>query len=111
MYIETNINKKAIIYLRRYFGHWKAFLALRTNRGCVNLEKSASRSFIKLSWFKKENVFFMFVPNQVTQTLTFYAEVTLRVLFLFYSFLRYSDVNENLNLPVTIVYNTVMAIM
>ena len=80
------MQKKDILYLRFYFDHWKALLALRTNRGCVNLEKSASRSFIKLMWFKNENVFFMFVPDQVSQALTFYAEMMLRVLFLFYSY-------------------------
>lgn len=53
-----------------YFNHWKALLALRTNRGCVNFEKSASRSFIKLLWFKQGIEFFMFVPNQVSQTLS-----------------------------------------
>lgn len=96
--IERNKNKekkKVIIYFRRCPDHWKGLLALRTNRGCVNLEKSASRSFIKLLCFKKENAFFIFMPKQISQRLTFYAEMTLRALFHFT--LTLQDANENLS--------------
>lgn len=51
----------------------------------------------------------MFIPNQVSQTLTFYAEMTLSIILIL--LLHCSHVNENLNLPVTIVYSTVLAPM
>lgn len=114
MCIERNKNKlkKDIIYFRRCPDHWKGLLALRANRGYVNLEKSASRSFIKLLCFKKENAFFIFLPKQISQRLTFYAEMTLRALFHFtLTLLRCKWEPEQVYSPGTITYSTVQALM